>query len=97
MNKLLLGAALLAVSTPVMAEPIEEKDYKTHHAMGCMLVQDCTDGVVEIKSLADVERIYGTSYDAIPRQEFDEIVRLSNEIGVKVFLAPAKYFPPHRS
>ena len=76
-----------------MAEPIDPEDYKTPHAMGCMMVLDCTDGVVEVTSLADVEEFYGTSYSAIPREEFDDIVKLSNEVGVKVYLAPGKYFP----
>ena len=94
MKKFIIGMmAAVATAVPVLADPITEEDYKTPHAMGCMLVQECTDGVIEIKSLADVEAVYGTDFSAISRSEFDDIVRLSNSVGVNVYLAPGKYFP----
>ena len=92
MKKFIIGMmAAVATAVPVLAEPITEEDYKTPHAMGCMLVQECTDGVIEIKSLADVEAVYGTDFSAISREEFDDIVRLSNSVGVNVYLAPVSY------
>ena len=77
----------------MMADPITPEDYKTMHSMGCMLVRECTDDVVEITSLADVESYYGQAYPDTIREEFDAIVRASNEVGVKVFIADNKYFP----
>ena len=79
------------------AGPITPEDYKTMHSMGCMLLQECTEDVVEITSLADIEAYYGESFPNEIREEFDAIVKASNAVGVKVFIAHEKYFPPmHR-
>ena len=57
MKKSLLAVALLLGSiVPVSAfdytkNPIEESEYRTNHSMGCMLLQECTEGVVEITSV----------------------------------------------
>ena len=57
MKKLLSAMASIALmSTPVMAEPV--KEYYTMDSMGCMLLQECTDPVVEVFSLLDISSPY---------------------------------------
>ena len=90
----LLSSVML--TSPVLADP-EVKGWKTYDSMGCMLLGECTDGVNEIGSIRDIQEYYpGSDYSAVA-DEFDSIVRALNTIGVKVFLADEKYFPPgHR-
>lgn len=96
MKKLLLGLVLAASMLPVQAkpitsEPIEESDYNTPHAMGCMLLRECTDGVIKINSIEDLEKYYGVEYNIDPT-EFNALVKASEDAGVGVYLAPEKYF-----
>ena len=97
MKKFITGlVAATALATPAFAEPT--KGYYTMDAMGCMLVRECTDGVVEVKNHKDVAKHFKKFPMTPPMSvEFDELVKLSNAVGSKVFLAPEKYFPPgHR-
>ena len=50
----LLAAA--AMSAPVLADPIKEEEYFTNHSMGCMLLQECTDHVQELKTVSDLNK-----------------------------------------
>ena len=88
-------AALMLMASPVMAEPM--KGYHTMDAMGCMLLRECTNGVKRVTSIQDIINHYPDSdYSAVDR-EFNDIIRAFNKIGVGVFLADTKYFPPgHR-
>ena len=73
------------------------KGYYTHDAMGCMMLLECEDGVKKIQSSADIIAEYPDSDWGAVADEFDMIVRAFNTIGVGVYLADAKYFPPgHR-
>ena len=96
MKKTLLALALLMGSiVPVSAfdytkNPIEENEYRTNHSMGCMLLQECTEGVVEITSVQDIVDYYG-EYPA-PPDEFHLLLDVFAKIGIKVYLAPDKYF-----
>jgi len=95
MSKIILGMLLLLAS-PAIAKPI--KGYYTMDAMGCMILQECTDGVVEIKKSKDIANFY-KKYDMLEpmKTEFNEMMAALDKIGVKVFIAPEKYFPPgHR-
>ena len=71
MKKSLLAVALLLGSiVPVSAfdytkNPIEESEYRTNHSMGCMLLQECTEGVVEVTSIQDIVDYYG-EYPVVP-------------------------------
>jgi hypothetical protein len=92
MKKLLLILALLG--SPAMADPIVEDDFYTNHAMGCMLLQECTDDVEEVISLLDVSSQYDNTESFTPvSNEFNNMLVSLNQIGVKVFLADEKYFP----
>ena len=63
-------------------------------AMGCMIVRECTDGITQVHSLLDISSQYpNTESFTVISVEFNNMLRSLNEIGVKVFLAPEKYFP----
>ena len=86
----------LMITSPVLADP-EVKGWKTYDSMGCMLLGECTDDIQQVRSIRDVQKYYpDADYSAIA-SEFNAIVRALDTIGVKVFLADEKYFPPgHR-
>ena len=66
-------------------------DYYSNHSMGCLILGECQEGVVEVKSLKDVERYFGKYLG--DRQEFDAILLELNKAGSRVFIAPTEYFP----
>jgi len=86
--------ASVALTTPVFADPLRDSEYFTMHSMGCMLLQECTDGVEEIVSILDVSSQYSNtdSFYSVAN-EFNNMLSSLNVIGVKVFLADEKYFP----
>ena len=95
--KSLLAAAVVGFSsiTPVLAaDPPELKEYRSWDSMGCMLLQECTDDVVKITTTEDLrERFPDVDYSHVEK-EFDQIVYFLDELGINVYLAPEKYFPP---
>jgi hypothetical protein len=96
MKKLLL--AMMMALTPLSASAEPTKGWYTMDAMGCMLVRECTDGVVEIKKARDIAKYYAKHEMLEPvRTEFNEMMTALGKVGVKVYIAPEKYFPPgHR-
>jgi len=96
MKKLLL--AMMMALTPLSASAEPTKGWYTMDAMGCMLVRECTDGVVEIKKARDIAKYYAKHEMLEPvRTEFNEMMAALGKVGVKVYIAPEKYFPPgHR-
>ena len=87
-----LAAALIAA--PVMADPIKEDEYFTPHAQGCMLLQECTDHVQELKTVSDLnkheELILITVLLLMSLTlSSDHLIRSEP----KVFLADMRYFP----
>ena len=96
MKKLFL-ALLLAAAPALAGEDKITKGYYTMDAMGCMLLKDCTDGVERINSSLDLERAYPDAHWHLVEDEFDRIMIAFKKIGVNVYLADEKYFPPgHR-
>jgi hypothetical protein len=95
MKKLFL--ALVLAASPVLADDSKiTKGYGTMDAMGCMLLRECTDGVKQVFSLLDVSSEYpNTDEYTFLADEFNRMLTALNSVGVKVFLAPAKYFPPN--
>jgi len=70
------------------------KGYNTMDSMGCMLLRECTDGVKEVFSLLDVSSQYpNTTEFTFVANEFNNMLTSLNRVGVRVFLADAKYFP----
>ena len=93
LNSILIGTCLLG-TTPVRAEENLTQGYYSMDAMGCMLLGECTDGVKEINNLLDVSSQYPNTESFTPvALEFNSMLVSLNTIGVKVFLAPEKYFP----
>ena len=93
-NVLLAGALLGLTTLSVNAKPLKDSEYFTNHSMGCMLLQECTEGVNEVTSLLDVS----SQYDDPERYtfastEFNSMMVALNTVGVRVFLADSKYFP----
>ncbi|MEK9699249.1 MAG: hypothetical protein VW270_25955 [Candidatus Poseidoniales archaeon] len=89
----LLAAA--AMSAPALADPIKDDEFFTPHAQGCMLLQECTDHVQELKTVSDLnkhEELADSDYSVIA-DEFNSLVRSLNAVGAKVFLADMRYFP----
>ena len=89
---------ILPVAALAGNNKIQDKDYYTLEATGCMILRECTDGVKQVNSMLDISSEYGnidkfTSVTA----EFNNMLSSLNDVDVKVFLADEKYFPPgHR-
>lgn len=96
MKKTILAMiAAVSLGTPVFADPITEDEFFTPHAQGCMLLQECTDHVQELKTVSDLnknEELADIDY-SIVADEFNSLVRSLNKVGAKVFLADMRYFP----
>ena len=89
MRKLLLALALCA--SPAMAEPT--KGYYTMDSLGCMIVQDCTDGVVQLWGADQLEEMFPHSDWNLVKDEFARMMNALSQVGVGVYVAPEKYFP----
>ena len=86
---------LLLLVNPAMAEPT--KGYYTMDATGCMILRECTEGVTEINNMLDIAKVYPKSNFISVTAEFNAMLASLDDVGVKVFLADEKYFPPgHR-
>ena len=89
----LLSSCLL--TTPALAEGKITNGWYTMDAMGCMLLKECTEGVVEVKTMDDVVEYYGGEYhnSGAVAEEFDRMVATLNKMGTKVYIGHGKYFP----
>ena len=95
----LLATASIGMTSVALAhEDKITKGFKSYDAMGCMLLRECTDDVDEVFSLLDVSSNYKNVESFTPvTNEFNNMLMSLSQIGVKVFLADEKYFPPgHR-
>ena len=100
MKKAMLATlmAVVGLTTSVQANESKLRDgYYTMDAMGCMILRECVDGVVEIRTMLDIAKVYPNSNFIPVTAEFNYMLSQLDEVGVKVFLADEKYFPPgHR-
>ena len=88
-------AVIAGTAISTWAKPT--KGYYTMDAMGCMILQECKDNVRRINSIDDIANNYPDFNFDVVANEFNSIVKDFNRIGVGVFLADSKYFPPgHR-
>jgi len=96
MKKIIMSLlAAATMSAPAIAEPT--KGFYTMDAMGCMLLRECTDNVRQVRSIEDIKSEYPDSDFSYVSEEFDSMLLSLDKIGVMVFLADEKYFPPgHR-
>ena len=79
--------AVAAVALPAHSDPIKEDEFFTPHAQGCMLLQECTDYVQELKTVSDLnkhEELADIDY-SIVADEFDSLVRSLNKVGSSRF------------
>jgi len=102
MKNIILGAlTALSLGTAHVALANEDKITKGFYsmdAMGCMLLRECRKDVAEVFSLLDVSSQYENPerYTGVAL-EFNNMLSSLNAVGVKVFLADERYFPPqHR-
>lgn len=84
-------AACLAA--PVMADPIKDNEYYTHHSMGCMLLRECTDDVEPIWGIDYLAQEYPLSDWNPVAEEFSRMLNALTLVDVQVYLADEKYFP----
>jgi hypothetical protein len=74
-----------------------KKGYYTMDALGCMIVRECTENVRQIKSIDNIRKEFPNSDFDIIADEFNSMLVSLDKVGVMVFLADEKYFPPgHR-
>ena len=74
-----------------------KKGFYTMDAMGCMLLRECTKDVQPIESIASIADSYPDTDFSGVAAEFNDMLVSFSQIGVGVFLADEKYFPPgHR-
>ena len=102
MKKILFGLVGLAFGTGMLlSSSISKADdskitkgYFSDDAMGCMILRECTDGVKQVFSLLDISGEYDNTDDFyVIANEFHNMLVALDQVGVKVFLAPQKYFP----
>ena len=74
------------------------KGYNSMDSMGCMLLRECTDGVEEVHNLLDISSQYeNPERYTFVALEFNQMIMALKQVGVNVYLADSKYFPPmHR-
>ena len=99
MNKLLTTLALIGTTlTPAaLAAPHRDPEitkWKSYHAMGCMLLRECREGVTEIKHVEDIMARYPDSNYGPVYLEMTELFGALEDLGIQVFLGDQKYFPP---
>ena len=99
MNKIIntiigVGICAAAATVPVQADDSKiTQGYYTMDAMGCMLLEECTTGVIEIHTMLDIAVHYPQT-DFIPITiEFNRMMESLKRVGVNVYLAPEHYFP----
>ena len=86
-------ASLSLFASPVLADPEIER-WKTHHALGCMLLRECTDGVTEITSTDDIKKLFPDMKIERIEEEMNDLISELNRVGIGVYIASDKYFPP---
>jgi len=97
MRKLFGILASLTLAAPAVAGwtgELRPTQYKTDHAMGCMLLRECTEDVDEVTSILDISSQYENTQEFTQHStEFNTMISALNRVGVKVYLADERYFP----
>lgn len=98
LSSILVGGCLLGMNPALAKGDNITQGYHTMDSMGCMLLRECTDGVEQVTNLLDISSQYPNTSSFTPiATEFNNMLSSLSGIGVKVFLADSKYFPPgHR-
>lgn len=95
MRRMIAAGLCLGLSGVALAnEDKITQGFKSYDAMGCMLLRECKEDVDEVFTLLDISNEYPNTEAYTPHsQEFNTMLMTLNQIGVKVYLADAKYFP----
>ena len=93
----LLTAISMGTATVALANENKiTQGFKSYDSMGCMLLRECTEDVDEVYSLLDISSEYPNMEDfTFLSAEFNTMLMTLNQIGIKVYLADEKYFPPN--
>jgi hypothetical protein len=104
MKKTLFGISILlaSLSIPTISSannqndfqqnPLEyPNDYYSMHSLGCLLLQECKDGITRVTSQSDLENYYGYTISA--GKELNQMFKSFNTLGIEVYIAPEEYFP----
>ena len=84
----------MTASAPIAKADPSIQRWNSHHAMGCMLMRECKESVFEIKNIADMEvHLRYSNFERV-KEEANAIIVELNKMGVTVYLADSKYFPP---
>ena len=96
MNKFLTAlAAAVMLPLSAVAEPIGPEHHNSLHSLGCLILRECTDGVDRVRTLDDIRKVIpGATYDW-HEEEIGELLYAMDKIGIEVFIADEKYFPPN--
>ena len=78
--------AAAALTTPVLAED-KVKSWRSLDSVGCMMLRECTEGVIQLHSWAEL----GPDYE-IAAAELDAIIEALKKVGSAIYLADEKYF-----
>tara|TARA_R100000005_G_scaffold92406_1_gene65956 strand:- start:15 stop:662 length:648 start_codon:yes stop_codon:yes gene_type:complete len=78
--------AAAALTMPVLAED-KVKSWRSLDSVGCMMLRECTEGVIQLHSWAEL----GPDYE-IAAAELDAIIEALKKVGSAVYLADEKYF-----
>ena len=95
MRQMVAAGLCLGLSGVALAnEDKITQGFKSYDSMGCMLLRECKEDVDEVFTLLDISNEYPNTEAYTPySHEFNTMLMTLNQIGVKVFLADAKYFP----
>jgi len=93
MKNIITGVLLASLTTllPASANNLKDDEYFTNHSMGCMMMRECTEDVEEVTTIKDVESYQGKDHSLIG-DEFNNLVKVLNEVGVNVYITPMHYF-----
>jgi len=95
LKNIFIAGAMLGMTSVVLAgEDKITQGFKSYDSMGCMMLRECKEDVDEVFTLLDISHEYPNMEAFTPYStEFNMMLMTLNQIGVKVFLADARYFP----
>jgi len=95
LKNIFIAGAMLGMTSVVLAgEDKITQGFKSYDSMGCMMLRECKENVDEVFTLLDISHEYPNMEAFTPYStEFNMMLMTLNQIGVKVFLADARYFP----
>ena len=97
LKKLATIAAACMLSAPAMAVNPEGVRYDSLDSLGCMMLQDCTEGVDKIETYEDLVKLFPDSDYSKYQEEIERLLVALKAVNIEVFVSDDRYFPPqHR-